>query len=153
MKTVPIASVDLTDQEISAIVEVLRSGRLVAGTAVSAFEQQFARLVGAAYAIAVSSGTAALHIAYLVTLRAGDEVLVPGFTHISTASMVHFAGGRPVLCDVDRQTFTLDVQDAAQRLGPKTAAVAPVHLFGNSCDIDGIQALARQHHLSVIWDA
>jgi perosamine synthetase len=153
LKTVSIASVSLTDQEIDAIVKVLRSGQLVAGAAVQAFEQQFARFVGAVYAIAVSSGTAALHIAYLATLRPGDEVLVPGFTHISTASMVHFAGGRPVLCDVNRRTFTLDPENAVRRLSPKTAAVAPVHLFGNACDVDGINAFARHHKLKIIWDA
>ena len=153
MNTVPIAFVKLSEQEIAAAVEVLRSGHLVAGAAVRAFEHQFANLIGAHYAVAVSSGTAALHIAYLATLRPADEVLVPGFTHISTASMVHFAAAQPVLCDVDRKTFTLNLEDAAQKLGPKTAALAPVHLFGNACDVDAIRAFARRNELKVIWDA
>jgi perosamine synthetase len=153
VENVPIASVKLSEQEIAAIVEVLRSGHLVAGAAVQAFEQQFAKLVGVQYAVAVSSGTAALHIAYFASLKPADEVLVPGFTHISTASMVHFAGALPVLCDVDRRTFTLSLEDAAQKVGPKTAALAPVHLFGNACDVDGIRAFARRHNLKVIWDA
>jgi perosamine synthetase len=148
-----IANVQLTDQEIAAVVDVLRSGHLVAGKAVQAFEQQFAKEVGARYAVAVSSGTAALHIAYLAVLQPGDEVLVPAFTHISTASMVHFANGRPVLCDVDRKSFTLDIETAAQKISARTAAVAPVHLFGNSCDIDGVNRLARDHNLKIIWDA
>jgi len=148
-----IAGVQLTEQEIAAVVEVLRSGHLVAGEAVQAFEEHFAKEVGACYAVAVSSGTAALHIAYLAVLQPGDEVLVPGFTHISTASMVHFANGRPVLCDVDRRSFTLDVEDAAQKISARTAAVAPVHLFGNSCDIDGVNRLAQGHNLKIIWDA
>jgi perosamine synthetase len=153
VNTVPIARVRLSEQEIAAAVEVLRSGHLVAGAAVQAFEQQFARFIGAQYAVAVSSGTAALHIAYLATLKPGDEVLVPAFTHISTASMVHFAAARPILCDVDRKTFTLSLKDAAQRLGPKTAALAPVHLFGNACEVDEIRAFARRNKLKVIWDA
>jgi perosamine synthetase len=153
VKPVPIASVKLSEQEIAAVVEVLRSGRLVAGAAVQAFEHEFARLVGAQYAVAVSSGTAALHIAYLAIVQPGDEVLVPGFTHISTASMVHFAGARPVLCDVDRRSFTVSLEDLARKLGPKTTALAPVHLFGNACDIDGIEALARHHNLRIVWDA
>src|SRR5215831_12752330 len=140
VNSVSIASVKLSEQEIAAVVEVLRSGHLVAGAAVQAFEHQFASLVGTQYAVAVSSGTAALHTAYLATLKPGDEVLVPGFTHISTASMVHFAGARPVLCDVDLRTFTLSLDDATQKLGPKTTALAPVHLFGNACDVDGIGA-------------
>jgi perosamine synthetase len=89
----------------------------------------------------------------LATLNPGDEVLVPGFTHISTASMVHFASGRPVLCDVDRRTFTISVEDAARKRTQRTAAIAPVHLFGNSCDVDSILQFARRHHLKVIWDA
>ncbi|MBV8358411.1 MAG: DegT/DnrJ/EryC1/StrS family aminotransferase [Deltaproteobacteria bacterium] len=153
MKTVPIAGVKLSEQEIAVVVEVLRSGHLVAGAAVQAFEQQFAALVGAQYGVAVSSGTAALHIAYLATLKSGDEVLVPGFTHISTASMAPFAGARPVLCDVDRASFTLSVEDATRRITGRTTAIAPVHLFGNSCDIDSINRLAQRHKLKVIWDA
>ncbi len=153
MNTVPIASVRLCEDEVEAVSSSLRSGHLVAGPAVARFEEEFARFTGARFALAVSSGTAALHIAYLATLRPGDEVLVPGFTHISTASMVHFAGGRPVLCDVDRRTFTISVEDAARKAGPRTAAIAPVHLFGNCCDVDGVMQLARAHHLKVIWDA
>jgi perosamine synthetase len=153
VNTVSIACVKLSDQAIAAAVDVLRSGQLVAGAAVQAFEEQFASLIGVRYAIAVSSGTAALHLAYLAALQPGDEVLVPGFTHIATASMVHFAGGRPMLCDVDPRTFTLSLEDAAQKIGPKTAALAPVHLFGNACDVDGIRAFARRYKLKVIWDA
>jgi perosamine synthetase len=153
VKRVPIASVELDEQEIAAAIAVLRSGRLVAGEAVQEFETRFAKLVGADYAVAVSSGTAALHIAFLAVIKPGDEVLVPGFTHISTASMVHFAAGRPVLCDVDRSSFTLSVADAARRLTARTAAIAPVHLFGNSCDIDGINQLAQHHNLKIVWDA
>lgn len=153
MNKVPIASVKLTDSDIAAMVEVLRSGHLVAGAAVQAFEERFASHVGAAYGLAVSSGTAALHIAYLATLKPGSEVLVPGFTHVSTASMVHFARGRAVLCDVDRRTFTLDLEDAARKITGKTVAIAPVHLFGNACDVDGIKAFAGRNNLKVIWDA
>lgn len=153
MKPVPIAGVQLTDPEIAAVVRVLRSGHLVAGAAVRSFEEQFARQVGADYAVAVSSGTAALHIAYLALLNPGNEVLVPGFTHISTASMVYFASGRAVLCDVDRRTFTLSLEDATRKLTPKTAAIAPVHLFGNACDVDGVRKLSQLHNLKIIWDA
>jgi perosamine synthetase len=150
---IPIARVQLSEDEIAAVVEVLRSGKLAGGGLVQAFEHQFAKMVGASYAVAVSSGTAALHVAYLAVLQSGDEVLVPGFTHISTASMVHFANGRPVLCDADRRTFTLDVEDATRRITRRTAAIAPVHLFGNACDINGIIKFAQHHNLRIIWDA
>jgi perosamine synthetase len=153
VKPVAIASVKLDEQEIAAAVAVLRSGHLVAGHAVEEFEAQFAKLIGADHAVAVSSGTAALHIAYLAVLKPGDEVLVPGFTHISTASMVHFAEGRPVLCDVDRRTFTLSLEDAARKVTARTAAIVPVHLFGNACDIVRVNQLADHHRLKIIWDA
>ena len=153
MKPVPIANVQLDERSIAAALAVLRSGRLVAGGVVQEFETQFAKLVGADYALAVSSGTAALHIAYLAVLEPGAEVLVPGFTHISTASMVHFAGGQPVLCDVDPRTFTLSLEDAARKISTRTAAIAPVHLFGNGCNVDGIRELAETHNLRIVWDA
>ncbi|HJU10040.1 MAG TPA: DegT/DnrJ/EryC1/StrS aminotransferase family protein [Candidatus Binataceae bacterium] len=153
MKFIPIARVQLDEEELDAAVAVLRSGYLVGGSTVEEFERHFARTVGARYAVAVSSGTAALHVSYLALIKPGDEVLVPGFTHISTASMVHFAGGTPILCDVDRRTFTLSADDAASKITCRTAAIVPVHLFGNACDIEAVNQIATQHCLKVIWDA
>ena len=153
MKMIPVASVKLTDAEIAAMEAVLRSGHLISGEAVRTLEERFARQVGAAYGVAVSSGTAALHVAYLALLEPGDEVLVPVFTHISTASMVHFAGGKAVLCDVDRKTFTISLEDAARKVTGRTRAIAPVHLFGNACDLEGIQRFAAEHNLKIVWDA
>lgn len=150
---IPIAKVELSDAEIQAAVEVLKSGRLVQGRLIQEFEAAFSEQVGAKYAIAVSSGTAALHIAYLAALNEGDEVLVPSFSHISTASMACFAGCKPVFCDIDPKTFTLSLDDAERRVGKKTKGVAPVHLFGNSCAIDEIRDFAKVNHLVTIWDA
>ena len=150
---IPIAQVELSDDEIEAAVEVLKSGRLIQGERTKEFEKSFAEFVGAEQAIAVSSGTAALHIAYLATIESGDDVLVPTFSHISTASMVHFAGGRPVFCDIDPQTFTLDLASALANLTDKTTAIVPVHLFGNACPIDETLEFARANDLTVIWDA
>lgn len=152
-KSIPIADVSLGDAEIEAAVEVLRSGYLVQGEQVNAFETEFADHVGAEHAIAVSSGTAALHVAYLAALEEGSDVLVPALSHIATASMVEFAGCTPVFCDVDEYRYTLDVESARERMTPETDAIAPVHLFGNVCDIEAISALAADHGLTVIWDA
>ena len=152
-KTIPIAHVHLTSDEIDAVVDVLRSGNLRQGKKTAAFEQAFAKAVGAREAVAVSSGTAALHVAYLSTIGEGDEVLVPAFSHISTASMVHFSGGVPVFCDIDPRTYTMDVEDAAARITEKTRAIAPVHLYGNACDVLAVQTLCRERDLVVIWDA
>ncbi len=150
---IPIARVELSDAEIEAAAAVLRSGRLVQGPQTEAFERRFAEVVGAKHAIATSSGTAALHVAYMALLEPGSDVLVPTFSHISTASMVHFAGCRPVLCDIDPRTFTLDLDDAERRLTPNTRAIVGVHLFGNACAIDEVLKFARAHGLRVVWDA
>jgi len=150
---IPITQVALDEDEIAAVVAILRSGRLREGPVCHEFEERFAAHVGARYAVSVSSGTAALHIAYAALLEPGDEVLVPAFTFIATASMIVMVGARPIFCDVDPYTFTLDVQDARRRITPRTRAIAPVHLFGNPCDVDAIRALADEYSLKVIWDA
>lgn len=117
------------------------------------FEEQFAAHVGARYAISCSSGTAALHICYVALLQPGDEVLAPSFTFIATASMASMMGALPVFCDVLPRTYNLDIDDARRRITRRTRALAPVHLFGNPCDVDGIQALAQEFGLKIIWDA
>ncbi len=150
---ISIANVELSDDEIQAVVEVLKSGRLRQGEKTREFEEKFAEKVGSKYAIAVSSGTAALHIAYLLLLEEGDEVLVPSFSHISTASMICFAKCKPIFCDLDSRTFTLDLESARKRLTDRTRAAVPVHLFGNACDMDGVISFARGHDLKIIWDA
>lgn len=150
---IPIANVELGEEEIESATDVLRSGYLVQGEQVERFEREFAEAPGANHAVAVSSGTAALHVAYLALLEPGQEVLVPSFTHVSTASTVEFAGGTPVFCDVDEETFTVDVRDAEERVTGDTAAVAPVHLFGNACDVEEVLGLAERYGLSVVWDS
>jgi perosamine synthetase len=150
---IPISKVMLSDEEINAVIEILKSGNLRQGKKTEEFEQAFAQEVGSQYAIAVSSGTAALHVSYLATLRPGEEILVPSFSHISTASMAHFAGCKPIFCDIDPRTFTLDVYDAGKKLAKKTKAIVPVHLFGNTCDIDQIMGFAKEHDVKIIWDA
>ncbi len=153
MNWIQISEIRLTENEIDAAVSVLRSGALRQGKECRAFEEEFAARVGCAFAVAVSSGSAALHLAYLTCLKPGDEVLVPSFTFIATASMAAHSGAVPVFCDVDRDTFLLDLDDAETRLTPRTKAVAPVHLFGNPCDITKVKSFASKHGLRIIWDA
>ncbi len=132
---------------------MLRSGRLRAGRVVEDFEARFARAVGARFAVAVSSGTAALHLAYQALLKPGDEVIVPDFTFVATASMALAVGARPVFADVDPETFTLDVADAERRITRRTRALVPVHLYGHPAEIGRLACLARRHRLRIIWDA
>ena len=155
---ITMGSPSIAAEDLERVSKVLRSGRLREGPLCREFEEAFAAKVGARFAVSVNSGTAALHLAYLSLLeatdaRGGDEVLVPSFTFIATASMVVTAGARPLFCDVDPKTFTLDGADAERRITPKTKLLAGVHLFGNSCDVSGYQALAERRGLRIVWDA
>lgn len=153
MEKIGITEIKLTEKEIEAAVRVLRSGALRQGKECDAFEQEFAAKVGAQFAVTCANGTAALHLVYLAFLRPGDEVLVPSFTFMATASMVTMSGGKPVFCDIDPRTFLLDLEDAQSKISPRTRAIAPVHLCGNACDVDAVEALAKKYDLRVVWDA
>jgi perosamine synthetase len=144
--------VKLTEEEIQAAVEVLRSGNLRQNGECEAFEREFAAKVGARHAVTCANGTASLHLAYLSFLKPGDEVLVPSFTFLATGSMVTASGGRPVFCDIDPETFLIDLDDAARRLTERTRAIAPVHLFGNPVDAGAVEDFAARHNLIVVWD-
>lgn len=153
MKPISLSNVSLTENEIQAVLKVLRSGNLRQGKECEAFEEEFRTYTGAGYAIACSSGSAALHLAYMTILQPEDEVLIPSFTFIATASMVTLSGGIPVFCDVDPETFLIDMKDAEKKISRKTKAIAPVHLFGNVCKYDTIRLFADEHNLKVVWDA
>jgi perosamine synthetase len=152
-KQIQISEISLTEDEIDAAVNILRSGALRQGKQCDAFEVEFADYVGAKYAVTNANGSAALHLPYMAFLNAGDEVLVPSFTFIATGSMVTAAGGKPVFCDIDPETFLIDLADAECRVTPRTRAISPVHLFGNPCAVDAVQAFAARHGLRIVWDA
>ena len=146
-------SPQLLEAEIDEVVAALRSGWIGTGPRVARFESAFADYTGANHAAAVSSCTAALHLAMIaVGLGQGDEVIVPSLTFAATANAVIHAGGRPVLADVDRQTMCLDPDDVARRLTPRTRAIVPVHFAGRACDMDALLKLAERHGLRVIED-
>lgn len=151
--TISLISVSLSEEDIDAALGVLRSGMLAAGKNVIAFEEAFADASDARFGLACANGTCALQLAYGPLFGPGDEVLVPAWTYIATASMIVAAGAIPVFCDVDPETYNLDLEDAARRVTPKTKAIAATHLYGNPVDIKATQALADKHGLSVIYDA
>lgn len=153
MKILSMAEIKLKEEEVQAAVRVLRSGALRQGKESDTFEQEFAEKVGAKYAVTSANGSAALQLAYMAFLKPGDEVLVPSFTFIATGSMVLMAGGVPVFCDVDHETFLIDLDDAERRVTPRTRAIAPVHLFGNACDVKAVKDFSEKHELIVVWDA
>jgi perosamine synthetase len=151
---IPFHRAEVGEEEVRAVIEVLRSGWLTMGAKTLEFEKQFAKYVGAEHAIAVSSCTAALHLALeAIGLRPGDEVLVPTTTFTATAEVVTYLGGQPVLVDIDPSTMNMDVDEAARRVTPRTRAIMPVHFGGQPCDMQQISALADRHGLRVIEDA
>jgi len=151
---VPFHRASVGEEEAVAVCEVIRSGWLTMGPKTFEFEKRFAEYVGAQHAIAVSTGTGALHLSLEAAgVRIGDEVLLPTTTFTATAEAVTYAGARPVLVDIDPVTMNIDLEDAAHRITPRTKAIIPVHLGGQPCDMDEIHALARMHHLRVIEDA
>jgi dTDP-4-amino-4,6-dideoxygalactose transaminase len=144
----------LGDEEIDEAVAVLRSGWLTSGPRVQRFEREFASYVGSAHAAAVSSCTAALHLALLAhEIGSGDEVITTAMTWPATANCVELVGARPVFVDVDAGTLQITPAAAEAAITPRTRAILPVHFAGQACDLDGFAELARRHDLVVIEDA
>jgi perosamine synthetase len=150
---VPVVSVALDESDIEAAVRVLRSGMLAQGANVAELEQRFADMTGARHAVACANGTCALQLAYEPLIEPGDEVLVPAWGYISTATMIIARGARPILVDADPDTFLLDLEDAKKRITEQTTAIAATHLYGLPCDAEAIEAFAIDHGLSVVFDA
>jgi perosamine synthetase len=152
--SIPFHRAALGEEEVRAAAEVIRSGWMTMGPKTFEFEREFAKYVGAEHAVAVSSGTAALHLALEAAgVRAGDEVLLPTTTFTATAEVIAYLGAKPVLVDVDPVTMNMDPEDAARRITSRTRALIPVHLGGQPCDMHEIHTLARAYRLRVIEDA
>lgn len=150
----PYARQWLDDEDVAAVVEVLRSDWLTTGPKVVEFERAFAERVGAKEAVAVSSGTAALHAAvYALGIGPGDEVILPAMTFAATANCVVYQGGTPVFADVDPQGLLLDPDAVAAKITPRTKAIIAVDYAGQPCDYDALKDIARQHRLRVMADA
>lgn len=145
---------DIDEDEIQAAVEILRSGWLTTGAKVGQFEADFASYVGCQHAVAVNSGTAALHLALdAVGVREGDEVLVPTMTFAASAEVVLYFKAKPVLVDCRGDTMNIDPDQIEKAITDKTKAIMPVHIGGQPCDMDRILEIARVYHLKVIEDA
>ena len=151
-KKIPLVKPTFSKKDATDIAKVLKSGYVRQGPYTKEFEERFAERVGAKYAYAVSNGTAALHTAYLSTLKKGDEVIAPAFTFIATISTVFYSNAKPLLVDVDPETFLIDPEDVKEKITPRTKAIAPVHLFGNSADMHALTDIAEDHKLMIIND-
>jgi dTDP-4-amino-4,6-dideoxygalactose transaminase len=152
---VPLTDIAMPDEDVEAVLDTLRSGWLTMGPRTQEFERAFAEYVGAQHAVAVSSGTAALHLACsAIELGPGDEAIVPAMTFAATAAAVRYTGAQEVLCDVRAPDEpNIDPADVARRLTPRTKAVLPVHMFGYPAAIEELRALCEERGIALIEDA
>ena len=151
---IPLSAPDITEADIQAVVSVLRTPRLSIGPRREEFERSMADLAGVPHGIAVSSGTAGLHLCLrALGIGEGDEVILPSFTFIAAANAVLYERSRPVFVDIEPRTLNIDPEQLELRITPKTRAIIVVHTFGHPADLDPIMAIARKHALPVIEDA
>lgn len=151
---IPIAKPFIGNEEAKAISEVLKSGMIAQGPIVNELEGTFAKLCGTEYAIAVNSGTAALHTALKIAgIGQGDEVITTPFTFIATANTILIQGAKPVFADVTEDTFNIDPKKIKEKITNKTKAVVAVDLYGHLCDYDEINKIAESNKLIVIEDS
>ena len=144
-----------SEDEINAVIEVLKSGRLtmLVGEVTRKFEDEFAKVHGVKHAIAVSNGTVALHVALrALGIGPGDEVITSPFTFVASASSILHQNAIPIFADIDRETFNIDPASIEERITDKTKAIIAVHLCGHPAEMDEIMKIAREHNLAVIED-
>ncbi len=150
---IPYGRQSIDDADIEAVVKVLKSDYLTTGPAVAAFEKKVADYVGAKYAVAVSNGTAALHVACLAAgIGVGDEVVTTPITFAASANCVLYCGGTPVFADIDPDTYNISPVELERKITSRTKAIIPVHYTGQPCDMDAILEIAHKHDLLVIED-
>ena len=151
---IPMAKPVVGEEEAEAVKEVLLSGSLAQGKKVAEFEEAFATYNETRYAVATSSGTAALHLALLAHgIGKDDEVITTPFSFIATANAILYTGAKPVFADIDEKSFNLEPAQIKKKITPKTKAIIPVHLYGQSCEMDQIMNIAQEYNLTVIEDA
>ena len=150
---IPYGRQTIEEDDIQAVVDVLRSDYLTTGPKIAEFEKMVADYVGAKYAVAISNGTSALHAAcFAAEIKPGDEVITTPLTFAASANCVLYCGGTPVFADVDPRTYNIDPEDIRRKITDKTKAIIAVHLAGQPCDMDEIHKIAKKYHLLVIED-
>ena len=151
---IPIAKVHLKNKEILSVLEPLKNGWLVQGPKVKQFEDAWSNFTQSKHSIAVTSCTSALQLSLsALNISRGDEVIVPAFTWVSTANVVEHLGGKVVFCDIDLNTFNIDLKQIEKKITKKTKAIIPVHLFGLAVDMHLLKKIAKKYNLLIIEDA
>ena len=150
----PYGRQTIDDDDVAAVVEVLRSDWLTTGPKVEEFERALAAFTGAAHAVVIANGTAALHAAMAALgIGPGDEVIVPAITFVATANCVVYQGGTPVFADIEPDTLLIDPADVERRITPRTKAIIAVDYAGQPCDYRALRALAQKHGIALVADA
>jgi len=151
---IPFHKPYISDDEIAEVLDTLKSGWITMGPKTVKFEEEFAKYIGSKHAVAVNSGTAALHLALkAIDLQAGDEVIIPTTTFTATGEVVCYFNAKPVLVDVDKRTHNIAISEIEKAITSKTRAIIPVHFGGQPCDMDQIKEIAKKKNLFVIEDA
>lgn len=151
---IPFHKPFITDDEVNEVADTIRSGWWTTGPKTVRFEKEFNSFIGSKYSVVTSSWTAAAHLALeAIGLQEGDEVIVPAITFTATAEIVCYFKAKPVIVDVQKDTFNIDPAEIEKAITPKTKAIIPVHYGGNPCDMDEIKEIARKHNIKVIEDA
>lgn len=151
---ISIARPQLGVEEAEAVLRVLNSGQLAQGMCVTAFERRFAEVCQVREAVAVSSGTAALHLALLAHgIGPGDEVITTAFSFAATANVILLVGAKPVFVDIDPDTYVIDPTLVESAISSRTKAIMPVHLYGHPCDMERLAALAKAYRIAIVEDA
>ena len=152
---IPVCEPYLNGNEKKYVMDCMETGWISSsGKYVNAFEEEFAKYCDSKYAVAVCNGTVALHLALLALgIGKGDEVIVPSFTMAASAFAVCYTGAKPVFIDADKDTWNIDVNRIEEKITPKPKAIMPVHIFGNPCNMDKIEELAKKYNLFILEDA
>ena len=160
LELIPYGRQSIDDDDISAVVEVLKSGAITQGTKVSEFESALCKTTDASYAVAVNSGTSALHIACLAAgIGAGDEAVTSPNTFVASANCIVYCGAKPVFADIDPRSYNITAKEIEKKITKQTKAIIPVHFAGQSCDMETIQKIVKAsekkygHKIHVIEDA
>ena len=148
---IPLCIPEILNQDIASVTKVLKTGNLVQGEKVKELESYNNKYTKTKHTIAVSSGTATMHLALVALgIKEGDEVIVPAFSYIATANVVELVGATPIFVDIDPQTFNIDVNKIEELITKNTKAIIPVHEFGLPCEILKIIDIAEKHKLRLL---
>lgn len=154
MKKIPYATQFIDKQDVKAVSNALLNEYLTQGPTVRKFEEEIAKYCGAKYAVAVNSGTSALHIACLAAgLKKGDEGITSPITFVASSNCMLYCGAKPVFADVDPETICIDPKEIEKKITKKTKVIIPVHFAGHPCDMKKISSIAKKHNLTIIEDA